>query len=91
MANLAFTYWSQDRYTEALNLMSQCIKRQAVKLGVAHPAYRNNAAALARWEPELAGTDVGVFLVELARNSGRIVCTPREAFYMSTILSMDQV
>ncbi|KFA55625.1 hypothetical protein S40293_10059 [Stachybotrys chartarum IBT 40293] len=60
MANLAFTYRSQVRYTEAVSLMSRCIKEQAVKLGVAHPAYRDNAAALARWESELSVSDAGV-------------------------------
>ena len=59
MANLAFTYWSQDRYTEAINLMSRCIKGQAVKLGVEHPAYRDNAVTLAGWQSELGVPDGG--------------------------------
>lgn len=38
--------------------MSQCIKGQAVKLGVEHPAYRKNSAVLARWKFKLDVTDV---------------------------------
>jgi hypothetical protein len=60
MGNLAFTYWSQDRYAEAINLMSRCIKEQAVKLGVMHPAYRNNAITLAHWKSELGVPDAGM-------------------------------
>jgi hypothetical protein len=55
MANLACTYWSQDRPAEAVNLMRQCVQ----KLGAGHPNYQNNDAILAQWVSELGIADTG--------------------------------
>jgi hypothetical protein len=52
------------------DLMRRCVKGQAVKLGVAHPAYLNDAVILSRWESELGVTGIiEPVLDELARNN----------------------
>ena len=46
MANLASTYWNQERLQEALGLMSEYVSVQSERLGSGHPDTRASIALM---------------------------------------------
>ena len=50
MSNLAFTWGSQGRLNEALDLMRQCVEFQQRILGLDHPRTVSNRSTLCGWE-----------------------------------------
>jgi hypothetical protein len=50
MANLAFTWKSQERDVEALELMKACLLLRKQKLGADHPDTVFSLEALSEWE-----------------------------------------
>lgn len=54
--NLAFTRHDLGQHTEAISLMTRCLKIRTRILGVRHPHTSSSARTLAQWEIE-AGLD----------------------------------
>ena len=50
MNNLAFTWESQGRRAEAINLMEKCVDLRNRILGADHPATLSSSAACATWQ-----------------------------------------
>ncbi|CAH0053946.1 unnamed protein product [Clonostachys solani] len=53
MNNLAYTWNSMDKDTEAIDLMQMCIRFSKIKLGVDHPRTRSSVLALAMYGSQL--------------------------------------
>ncbi|EGO54029.1 hypothetical protein NEUTE1DRAFT_49684 [Neurospora tetrasperma FGSC 2508] len=49
MANLAFTWNSQDRYEDALALMQDCVEARQRVLGPEHPYTLSSLATVSKW------------------------------------------
>jgi hypothetical protein len=50
MNNLAYTWNSMDKKTEAIDLMQTCVRLREMKLGVDHPHTRSSVLALDSWQ-----------------------------------------
>jgi hypothetical protein len=50
MNNLAYTWNSMGKETEAIDLIQRCIRLSEIKLGVDHPYARSSVIALDSWQ-----------------------------------------
>ncbi|KAF6829736.1 Kinesin light chain 1 [Colletotrichum musicola] len=61
MANLAFTWQSQNRWNDAILLMQDCVHHRKQYLGLNHPDTISSASTLSDWKSEFEGPGLEVF------------------------------
>jgi len=73
MANLAWTWKSQDRYTEAVDLMALCMVLRAKVLGDEHHHTKESVQTLQKWQSLKLG---GPVLLAMAESSSADASLP---------------
>jgi hypothetical protein len=54
MANLAYTYWSQEERDRAVKLISDVLSKRSSLRGISHPDIRSSANTLKEWKESMA-------------------------------------